>query len=100
VRIAATHAVLSDPPPTIGELSSCEPVYETMPGWAGSGRTAGVTDEHDLPIAARAYLERLETLSGAPIAIISTGSDRGDTIVRRDSPVGRWLRVCAADHAR
>ena len=94
------NAVLSDPPPTIGELSSCEPVYETMPGWAGSGRTAGVTDEHDLPIAARAYLERLETLSGAPIAIISTGSDRGDTIVRRDSPVGRWLRVCAADHAR
>ena len=92
--------VLSDPPPTIGELSSCEPVYETMPGWAGSGRTAGVTDEHDLPIAARAYLERLETLSGAPIAIISTGSDRGDTIVRRDSPVGRWLRVCAADHVR
>ena len=92
--------VLSDPPPTIGELSSCEPVYETMPGWAGSGRTAGVTVERDLPIAARAYLERLETLSGAPIAIISTGSDRGDTIVRRDSPVGRSLHVCAADHVR
>ena len=50
-----------------------------------------MTDERDLPAAARAYLARLEALSGAPVAIISTGSDRGDTIVRRDSPVGRWL---------
>ncbi len=91
--------VLSDPPATIGELASCEPMYETMPGWAGSGRTAGVTDERDLPTAARAYLERLETLSGAPIAIISTGSDRGDTIVRQSSPMSTWLGVHAANHA-
>ena len=91
-----------DPPATIDGLASCEPVYETMPGWAGSGRTAGVTDESDLPAAARAYLARLETLSGAPIAIISTGSERGDTIVRQDSPVGRWLGACvpAAGRAR
>ena len=94
--------VLTDPPATIGELASCEPVYETMPGWAGSGRTAGVTDERDLPAAARAYLERLETLSGAPVAIISTGPDRGDTIVRQDSPVGSWLTryAAAGNHAR
>ena len=90
--------VLTEPPPTIGELAACDPVYETMPGWSGSGRTAGVKDERDLPAAARAYLERLETLSGAPVAIISTGSDRGDTIVRHDSPASRWLRVCAAEH--
>jgi adenylosuccinate synthase len=83
--------ILTDPPATIDQLASCDPVYETMPGWSGSGRTAGVRDEQDLPAAARAYLERLETLSGAPVAIISTGSDRGDTIVRRDSPATRWL---------
>lgn len=83
--------VLSDPPPTIERLAACEPVYETLPGWAGSGRTAGVTDERDLPPAARAYLARLEALSGAPVAVISTGSERGDTIVRRDSSIGRWL---------
>ena len=94
--------VLTDPPPTIDGLAACEPVYETLPGWAGAGRTAGVTDERDLPAAARAYLARLETLSGAPVAIISTGSDRGDTIVRPDSPVGRWLdaRAPAAGRAR
>ena len=94
--------VLADPPATSGELASCEPVYETLPGWSGSGRTAGVTHERELPAAARAYLERLETLSGAPIAIISTGSDRGDTIVRQDSPVSRWLGACvpAGDRVR
>ncbi len=94
--------VLTDPPATIGELASCEPVYETMPGWAGTGRTAGVTDERGLPAAARAYLERLEALCGAPVAIVSTGSDRADTIVRPDSPVGRWIETCApaGGHAR
>ena len=83
--------MLTDPPATIGELAGCDPVYETMPGWSGRGQTAGVTDERDLPAAARAYLERLETLSGAPVAIISTGSDRGDTIVRHGSPASRWM---------
>ena len=94
--------VLTDPPATIGELAACEPVYETMPGWAGRGRTAGVTDERDLPAAARAYLARLEALGGAPVAIISTGSDRGETIVRQDSPVGGWLAACvpAGEHTR
>ena len=91
-------ALLSDPPATLAELAACEPVYETLPGWTGAGRCAGVTDEHDLPPAARAYLERLETLAGAPIAIVSTGSDRGATIVRRESPVGRWLETCAGAH--
>ena len=92
--------VLTQPPPTIGELASCEPVYEAMPGWRGAGRTAGVRDERDLPDAAREYLARLETLSGAPVAIISTGSDRGDTIVRHDSPAVRWLGQCAPAGAR
>ena len=92
--------VLTAPPATIGELASCEPVYETLPGWSGRGRTAGVRDERDLPAAARAYLERLEALSGAPAAIISTGSDRADTIVRRDSPAARWLGPPLAADAR
>ena len=91
--------ILTDPPATIAELASCEPVYETVPGWAGSGRAAGARDERDLPAAARAYLERLETLSGVPVAIISTGSDRGDTIVRRDSPLDCVLGAPTREHA-
>ena len=83
--------LLTDPPARIGRFASCQPVYETLPGWAGAGTTAGVKREDHLPPAARDYLARLEALSGVPIAIISTGSDREDTIVRRDSLVGRWF---------
>ena len=36
-----------------------------------------------LPKAARAYLERIESLAGVPIDLISTGPDREETIVRR-----------------
>jgi adenylosuccinate synthase len=36
-----------------------------------------------LPRNAQAYLRRLEELAGAPVAIISTGPDREETIVLR-----------------
>ncbi len=83
--------LLDDLPADIARLSACEPVYETLPGWMGEGTTAGARNEAALPAMARAYVDRLEALVGVPIAIISTGSDRRDTIVRPDTPVGRRL---------
>jgi len=62
-------------------LAICEPIYEEHPGWKES--TVGVKRHADLPANARAYLARLEELVGAPIAIISTGPDRAETIVLR-----------------
>ena len=83
--------LLDDPPAEAARLAACEPVYETLPGWADEGTTVGARSEEALPVAARAYLERLEALSGVPIAIISTGSDRNDTIVRPGTPISRHL---------
>jgi adenylosuccinate synthase len=60
-------------------LSICAPIYEEHPGWKES--TAGVKTFADLPKNAQSYLRRLEVLVGAPIAIISTGPDRLETIV-------------------
>ena len=60
-----------------------------MPGWTAP--TKGVRRFDDLPDAARAYIRRLEEVSGVPAAIISTGSDRDDTIVRDDSVVASWF---------
>jgi len=60
-------------------LAICEPIYEEHAGWKES--TFGVKTFNDLPKAAQSYLRRLEVLVGAPIAIISTGPDRSETIV-------------------
>ena len=76
-------------PADIRQLAACEPVYEMLPGW--SRPTAGVRVFEDLPVEARRYVARLEEISGVPIAIVSTGSDRADTIVRSGSLVERWL---------
>jgi len=73
---------LTDLPSDVSRLSHCEPVYESMPGW--SEPTKGARRLADLPAAARRYVARLEEVSGVPAAIISTGSDRTDTILRHD----------------
>ncbi|MGE3297314.1 MAG: adenylosuccinate synthase [Porticoccaceae bacterium] len=57
------------------------PVYETLPGWSDS--TSGATSLAQLPPAARAYIARIEAVTGVPIDIISTGPDRVETIVLR-----------------
>jgi adenylosuccinate synthase len=62
-------------------LAICEPIYEEFPGWKES--TVGVKAFDKLPTAAQNYLKRLEALVGAPVAIISTGPDREETIVLR-----------------
>jgi adenylosuccinate synthase len=53
-----------------------------MPGWATP--TAGVRTFAGLPEAARKYIARLEEVTGVRAAIVSTGSERDDTIVRED----------------
>ena len=70
-------------------LANAEPVYDTLPGW--SSPTKGVREFQKLPGEAQRYIRCLEEVSGAPCAIISTGSDRAETIVRRGSVVERWL---------
>ena len=59
--------------------SEIRPVYEDLAGWGES--TAGARSLTELPDAARAYIERIEDAVGAPIAVISTGPDREETIV-------------------
>ena len=60
-------------------VAGCVPIYETLPGWSES--TVGVKDYDKLPANAKAYLKRIEEVCGAPVAIVSTGPDREETIV-------------------
>ena len=73
---------LTEFPSDMGQLSACEPVYESMPGWTTP--TAGVRSFDELPDAARKYIARLEDVTGVRAAIVSTGSERNDTILRDD----------------
>jgi adenylosuccinate synthase len=77
---------LTEFPSDAARLSACEPVYDTVPGWTAP--TAGVRRFEDLPANAQRYIERLEEVSGVRAAIVSTGSERDDTIVR--SELVRW----------
>jgi adenylosuccinate synthase len=80
---------LTDFPADLRLLNGAEPVYERMPGW--STPTKGVTQFDQLPADAQRYVRRLEEVSGVDCAIISTGSDRTETIVKKGSAVERWL---------
>jgi adenylosuccinate synthase len=71
---------LTEFPSDLAQLARCEPIYESMPGWQVP--TKGVRSLEALPSAARRYIARLEEVSGVQAAIISTGSERDDTIVR------------------
>jgi adenylosuccinate synthase len=59
-----------------------KPVYEELPGWDTS--TLGIKSYDELPENAKLYLKRIEEAVGVSIDIISTGPDRGETIVLKD----------------
>jgi adenylosuccinate synthase len=76
-------------PADLRALAGAEPIYERMPGWTSP--TKGVRRFEDLPVAAQRYVRKLEELTGVACAIISTGSDRTETIVKNGSLVEGWL---------
>ena len=80
--------IVTEFPADLRVLTAAEPVYETLPGW--SVPTKGVKRIDDLPPEARRYITRLEEVSGVTCGLISTGSDRNETIVAPGSAVERW----------
>jgi adenylosuccinate synthase len=75
------------------QMAQAEPIYETWPGWRE--RTVGISNFTELPAKAQSYIRRLEELSGAPFAFISTGAERNETIIASDvlSRCGWELKV-------
>lgn len=68
------------PPQAEPGMADAEPVYESLPGW--SENIEHITRFDDLPEKARAYVRRLEELSGARVTMVSVGPDRDQTIMR------------------
>lgn len=69
----------SAPVPDAERYAEFEPIYEELPGWDED--VTGVRVLEDLPTEARRFIDRLETLLEVPIALVSVGPQRGQTIV-------------------
>jgi adenylosuccinate synthase len=72
---------IDTPPLMIDRYGECEPIYESHAGWTKP--TLGATSYDRLPPEAKAYLARIEELSGVPVDVISTGPARDAVIMRR-----------------
>ena len=71
--------VTDEIPADVRGLEAIKPRYTTLKGWCES--TEGITEFDKLPRAAQEYLAFQERESGAKIGMVSTGPDRGQTIV-------------------
>ncbi len=69
-------------PNSSDDFNQCKPVYKTLLGWKTS--TASCRKLEDLPEAAMSYLRFLAELMEVPIAIVSLGANRDQTIVVED----------------
>ncbi len=69
-------------PTSIAAQEKAEPVLETLEGWSDSSR--GVRSWEGLPAAAKKYVRRIEEVLETPVAQISTGPERADTIFVHD----------------
>jgi adenylosuccinate synthase len=71
-----------DFPSSSRRFAHCKPIYKTLPGWKQS--TADCRALDDLPKQALDYLKFLAELMEVPIAIVSLGASRDQTIIVED----------------
>jgi len=65
-------------PADVETIGRVQPIYEKVPGWQKP--LADVRRLADLPPAARAYVDRLQDLAGAPVRYVSVGTRRDQII--------------------
>ncbi|MBQ9537020.1 MAG: adenylosuccinate synthase [Desulfovibrionaceae bacterium] len=71
---------LEYPPQKEGSLFLVKPIYEEVEGFTED--ITNMQNYNALPSTVKRYIERIEELIGVPIAYISVGPDREQTIVR------------------
>ncbi len=75
-------AYLEELPSNAEQFAACTPIYEELPGWQQD--ISGIRNFADLPENAQNYVRRLEELVGCPMALVSVGPRRDQTIVVRN----------------
>lgn len=66
-------------PDSAESWAKISPVYETLEGWMSE--TRGMTDKNNLPSQAQALIDKIESYTGSPVHMISTGPDRNENII-------------------
>ena len=69
-------------PPELEAMEACRPVFEEFPGWDEDIR--GVRRFADFPPTAQRYLRAVEELAGIPLAVVSVGPARDETIILKN----------------
>ncbi|MEZ5346810.1 MAG: adenylosuccinate synthase [Pyrinomonadaceae bacterium] len=72
------------------DLRQIKPIYKTLEGWRSE--TLGITEIEDLPVKAREYVDFLSAEIGVEIGLISTGPERDQTIILKDSTMESWFK--------
>jgi len=90
-RHMKTGEILTAFPSQIELLAQVEPIYEILPGWHEP--ISHIRHHDELPPAAKDFLARLAELCHTPVALISVGPNRDETIMLAD-PI-RAAATCA-----
>jgi adenylosuccinate synthase len=74
--------IYTDFPAELEILAHAEPVYEVLDGWKDS--TAEAQCFEQLPLNARRYIEKIESLLKTDVQIVSTGQKRDQVFIRKE----------------
>ncbi|MCK9274716.1 MAG: adenylosuccinate synthase [Syntrophales bacterium] len=66
-------------PANLKLFSSCEPIYEELPGWTENISHARSIE--DLPRATRRYIDRIEEMADVKVVLVSVGAGRNETLL-------------------
>jgi adenylosuccinate synthase len=83
IKLATAYTIdgqtVTTVPYDLDVLGRAVPIYETFPGWKTDLR--GVRKITDLPAAARAYIARIEQITGIPVSAIGVGPARDQVVL-------------------
>lgn len=80
-KYEAKTGIAYHPMANISHLKHAEPIYVELDGWEDD--ITGCKTYEELPKACKYYIQAVEDLSGAKVAIISVGSRRDQSIIRQ-----------------
>jgi adenylosuccinate synthase len=82
--------ILDELPSDLPFRSDLQPIYETLPGW--SEEISDVGHWEALPANARRFVERVQTLVEAPVATLSVGPAREQTLLLNEDLIRNGVR--------